>query len=78
MDMAGNVWEWVNDWYAADYYAVSPVHYPIGPDTGDKKVLRGGSWREGPDIIRSANRGGNPADARVGSVGFRCVVEPGN
>jgi hypothetical protein len=42
--MTGNVAEWVNDWYQADYYSVSPGSNPLGPDTGTTKVQRGGSW----------------------------------
>ena len=46
MDMSGNVWEWVNDWVQvdADYYSTSPATNPQGPDSGDFRLLRGGSW----------------------------------
>jgi formylglycine-generating enzyme required for sulfatase activity len=43
-DMAGNVWEWMNDWYSETYYQNSPLLNPLGPDAGDYRVLRGGSW----------------------------------
>ena len=44
LDMSGNVWEWVNDWYGRDYYSDSPYSNPQGPPSGTYKVLRGGSW----------------------------------
>jgi len=77
-DMHGNVWEWCNDFYKVDYYAESPKNNPKGPESGDKKVLRGGCWNSTPDACRSAYRyNENPAytDACFGYdiYGFRCV-----
>jgi formylglycine-generating enzyme required for sulfatase activity len=55
-DMSGNVWEWVNDWFATNYYAVSPSVNPPGPSSGSARVLRGGSWNNGGAACRSSNR----------------------
>jgi formylglycine-generating enzyme required for sulfatase activity len=75
MDMAGNVVEWVNDWYYWDYYSVSPGVNPQGPATGRYRVLRGGSWYSDGYNVRSANRAwglDGPDHWRYG-YGFRCV-----
>ncbi len=75
MDMAGNVCEWVYDWYASDYYRVSPVENPTGPDTGDyRRVLRGGMWGDDRTNLRSAARSGSDPSYRYDNLGFRCVV----
>ena len=79
LDMAGNVWEWVNDWWQADYYSASPVSNPPGPATGSAKVLRGGSaWQdlEGGHL-RVAFRNYYRPDVWNYGDGFRCVGAAG-
>jgi formylglycine-generating enzyme required for sulfatase activity len=71
-DTLGNVFEWVNDWYGENYYPASPERDPRGPDSGQYRVLRGGSWYLDPRRVRVSGRHRcDPAD-RFNSVGFRC------
>lgn len=71
--MAGNVAEWVQDWFGFDYYAYLPERNPPGPSNGRYKSVRGGSWKSKTIMLRTATRGGASPDQRSATVGFRCA-----
>jgi sulfatase modifying factor 1 len=76
-DVIGNVWEWVSDWYAADYYGSGEARNPTGPTSGQMRIVRGGSWvNDEVMMLRCAYRHKVPPDTYAYSIGFRVVCEP--
>ena len=71
-----NVWEWVADWYDAEYYGSGAVRDPRGPASGQERVVRGGSWFDSdPGVVRLSGRVGLVPTLRNFSIGLRCGGE---
>ncbi len=74
-DMAGNVYEWIADWYDEEYYQHSPSADPAGPTHGTQRVVRGGAGFINPAVLRISTRLETAPDARRLGVGFRCALD---
>jgi formylglycine-generating enzyme len=73
-DVCGNVWEWVADWYSAEYYGLGDGRDPRGPHAGNMRIVRGGSWvNDDVSMLRCAYRHKVPPDTYAYSIGFRIV-----
>jgi formylglycine-generating enzyme required for sulfatase activity len=74
-DLAGNVSEWTSSWYKRGYYAVMPRSNPPGPEKGEFKVYRGGSWKSRQEATRTTTRDWAFPEDRFDTVGFRCAKD---
>ena len=71
--MAGNVAEWVADWYDKDFYQRAPDLNPKGPDSGTNRAFRGGGWIDSTPTVRASQRNGAPPETKMNWFGFRCA-----
>lgn len=75
-DIGENVHEWCSDWYQPDYYTHSPERNPRGPETGERRASRGGSWRHHIKVTRCAARSSIPPQFHYADYGFRVACDP--
>ncbi|HNO84191.1 MAG TPA: formylglycine-generating enzyme family protein [Anaerolineales bacterium] len=73
-DMAGNLFEWVSDWYSETYYSEAPAANPLGPDSGQYRVIRGSSFETDLELVESAIRHFGAQGYHTRDIGFRCTV----
>jgi formylglycine-generating enzyme required for sulfatase activity len=78
LDMAGNAGEWVADWHHGTYYSESPARNPGGPDAGQYRVVRGGTYRDSAPFLRCAGRVSSDPNFRAFPYGFRLAMDPGS
>ena len=76
LDTGGNMWEYCEDWWDADYFKSSPPNNPAGPKTGRARVVKGGSWDSRPTVLSASSRNFADTGYREGDFGFRCAAEP--
>jgi sulfatase modifying factor 1 len=74
-DIGDNVHEWCSDWYDANYYAISPERNPSGPESGQRKASRGGSWRHQIKVARCSARSSIPPEFQYADYGFRVACD---
>jgi len=76
LNMAGNVWEWVADWFNAGYGSDASQTNPKGPPPTNLKVIRGGSWSNPDGYMILTGRGSFNPKSKFGTIGFRCAANP--